>query len=85
MLLLLLHTCGCILVFLLAASRVLPVRMTMFPMVVLVPVFGSICAILLGIHKRRNGASADVQVDRFQVENSIYRSMGMMGGDEDEI
>ena len=84
MLLLLLHICGCILVFLLAASRVLPVRMSMFPMVVLVPVFGSICAILLGIHKRRNGASADVQVDRFQVENSIYRSMGMMGEDENQ-
>lgn len=83
-LLLLLHICGCVLVFFLAVSRVLPVRVSMFPTVVLVPVFGPLCALFLGIHKRRNAASADVQVDRFQVENSIYRSMGMMGEDENQ-
>lgn len=83
-LLLLLHVCGCILIFFLAVSRVLPLRVSIFPTVVLVPVFGPICALLLGIHKRRNAADADVQVDRFQVENSIYRSMGMMGEDENQ-
>lgn len=74
---LLIHASACLLLLLLTIVKLLPIPYAAYPMMVLVPLFGPLALLLFGIHLRRKSAEASVDISRFQLENEIYRSMGM--------
>lgn len=84
--LLTLHMILCALVVFLSVFRLLAIRLPILPMVVLVPVFGPVCAFLLSLHKHLNrNKKVDINISHFQVEQEIYHSMGMPVEDGDVV
>lgn len=80
LILLALHTALTGLVVLLSRAGALKVRAAMYPMVALAPLFGPLCAGMLSWHKRHNTGETDLQLDRFQVESSIYQMLDFPTG-----
>lgn len=70
------HIVLCFLTIFFTVLKLTHLRYTMFPFMILVPLFGPICAILLELHKRRNGKIADIELHKFRLEAEIYRSLG---------
>ena len=80
--LLVLHLLLCLEIFLGIALGVLRVRMELMPVVLFVPVWGALCALLMHFQLIISGKrSAELGVEKLRVNEEIYRSFIVAGGE----
>lgn len=84
-LLTILHLIACVVIILLATLHLLRLRPGIYPMVLLVPVFGPISALFLDFHKRHGEGLTDIQVAKFRVEAEIYHSLGFQQDNDSDV
>lgn len=83
--LLIVHFIIAAVVILLALLRIVKIHVCVYPMVLLVPYFGTLAALVFDFYKRLRPESAEIEVDKFEVEDEIYKSLGFKPDDREDV
>lgn len=82
---LIIHLILCLALILLKRSKKTKVHRAMYPLMFLVIIFGPLCALLLNKHYEDEDPEIIEGLDKFQIENAIYKSIGLDTDDTEAV